>query len=323
MPRCENELIELKKLSDVIRVAAKYHAGAFSLKTCDYLGICPGDRDFLRLLEENGAYLYPNEKEVERFCDEEIQELVKLSQDLDNQYAKMRITKLLEPLINKCYRRSEDGCYSHEDYFMAAVVKLYEYIDAYQRKRADFCFLLKKRLIGLNAELRDEGNPFYHGMGQYLGKIRKFITDFESRYGIRPTAQMIAEGMRMSKISVEHCLWVLRANDTVSLDAPLKKESEMKLGDEGCLSVKDLIPDSNCELDYVESHKRELIIEEVKKLPPLEQAVVFRKFGFFGEPLSREGVCRQLMISRGTYEKVLANAFDILFLTLKEFKDAG
>ncbi len=72
MPSCKNESIELKKLADVIRVTVKYHAGAFSVKTCDYLGVWPGERDFLRLLEENEGYIYPDEKEVERFCDEEI-----------------------------------------------------------------------------------------------------------------------------------------------------------------------------------------------------------------------------------------------------------
>ncbi len=323
MPGCEKESFNVKKLSDVVRVTVKYHAGAFSVRTCDYLGIPPGDTDLLRLLEVYGAYLYPDVKEVERFCDDEIQELVILARDKDNEYAKMRITKLLEPLINKCYRRSEEGYYSHDDYFMAAVVKLYEYIDGYQRKRADFCFLLKKRLIGLNAELRDEGNPFYHGMGQYLAKIRRFIADFESRYDVTPTAQMIAKSLDMSEVSVEHCLWVLRANNTVSLDAPIQKEGARKLWNDGFLSIKDMVPDPSTEIGYEEAHRREFIIEEIKKLPALEQAIVFRKFGFFGEPLSREKVCDQLSISRGTYERVLANAFDILFLTLKEYRDAG
>ena len=321
MSRLETNSIDYSKLSEVVWVTAKYHGGAFTVKTCDYLGISPGNRGFLKLLEEHGAYLEPDRKSVERFCDEEIQELVKLAQDGGNEYAKMRITKLLEPLINKCYRRSEGDYYSREDFFMAAVIRLYEYIDTYQKRNADFCYLLKKRLIGLNAELRDECNPFSHGLGQYLGKIRKFINEFEGRYGVTPSAQMIAEETGLADRSVENCLWLLRANETVSLDTPIRKEGEKKLFFDGFSSIMELVVDPKTETDYVESHRREFIIEEIKKLPALEQAVVFWKFGFYGEPLSREKVCEKLNITRGIYEKVLANAIDILCLTLSDYGD--
>ena len=215
MPKREKGAIDCEKLSDVIRVSAKYHGGAFSVKNCDYLGVPPGDCGFMEFLKENEAYLAMDRGVVERFNDEEIQELVKLAQEKDNEYARMRITKLLEPMINKCYRKSEEDYYSREEYFAAAVIRIYEYICTYQKKNADFCFLLKKRLIGLNAELRDERNPFHHGLGQYMAKIRRFINDFEGRYGVTPTPQVISEETGIAEKSVRSCLWLIRANDTI------------------------------------------------------------------------------------------------------------
>ena len=320
MPKYETDRKDTAMLADVIRLAVKYHEGAVTEKTCYYVGVSPGDMEFLKLLEEQGAYIVPNDNTVERFCDEEIQELVKLAQEEDNMYAKMRIAKLLEPVICKCYRNPDEQCYTFDDFFMAAVVRLYEYIDSYRKKGADFCYLLRKRLVGLNGELRDAGNPFYHGMGQHIGRIRRFIAEFESRYDVTPTEQMIAEETGISEKSVKSCLWLMRANETVSLDSPIMKEGEGKLLNDGFSSVKEMILDPSTEMDYVESHRREYIIDEIKKLPALEQAVVFRKFGFFEEPLSRERVCEELKINRSTYERVLANAYDILYLTLKEYK---
>ncbi len=71
----ENSFDEVK-LSEVIRISARYHGSRFWLGNCDYMGICPGDRDFLRLLSESGMYLYIDKHEVERFCDEDIKPCV-------------------------------------------------------------------------------------------------------------------------------------------------------------------------------------------------------------------------------------------------------
>ncbi|HAG69819.1 MAG TPA: hypothetical protein DCL38_07590, partial [Lachnospiraceae bacterium] len=262
--------------------------------------------------------------EVERFCDAEIQELVRLVQEDENDYAKMRITKLLEPVINKCYRKCEAGICNVEDFFMAAVILLHEYIYSYVKKGdADFCYLLKKRLVGLNAKLRDERNVFHHGMGQYMARIRRFVNEFEGIYGVPPSKEAISEELGLSMVSVEHCLWVIRANEAVSLDGPVSKDADRYASDKDHLCLKDTIPDPNTEMDYVESHRRELIIEEVKRLPMPERMIVLLKFGFFGEALSREKICERLRISRSRYEKGLANAYDILYLTLSEFRDAG
>ena len=323
MQKDENCSFDEKKLSEVIRIAARYHKGILYVKTCDYFGINPGDPCFLRVLEENGVCLDFDRSKVEKFVDDEIQELVKLVQDDDNMYARMRIIKLLEPVINKCYRKPEGEYYTRDDYFCAAVLRLYDYIDSYEKKGAPFCYLLRKRLAGLNGELRDESNPFYHGLAQYVGKIRTYISDYEARYDITPTEDMIVEATGICRASVQSCLWVIRANDeAVSLDEPFfVKGSEGRNNRNKYVTLKEFIVDPKTEIEYEDAHKREFIIEEINRLPELERAVVFHKFGFYGEPMSREKVCEELKITRRTYERVWKNARNILILTLKEYKN--
>ena len=317
------DAVNMANLEAVVKIAGKYHDGRLSVKSCDYFGISPSDDDLSSLLEKHEIAVDYDRGVVERYIDEEFQELVVLAQRDDNEYAKMRIAKLAELLIQRSYRNPEGTVYDRDEFFMAAVLLLYDYIESYQRKPGVFfLFLFRKRLINLNTELRDEKNMFTHGMGQYLGKVRRFMSDHEGQYGIIPDEQKIAEGIGISRVSVKNCLWVIRANDAVSLDEPIRARDEGSHGDDGIVRLKDTIADPATEKDYVDSHSREIIIGEIRKLPTLEQAVVFNKFGFFGEPLSRERVCAKLGISRGIYERTLANAIDILYLTLKEYENA-
>ena len=319
----ELDAVELTNLEDVVLIAGKYHDGMLSVKTCDYFGISPYDKDFVHLLERNHIELDLNRKVLECYSDEEFQELVVLAQKQKNEYAKMRIAKLTEPLINSSYRNPDGEGYDRDEFFIAAIILLYEYIATYKRRKgAYFLFLFRKRLLNLNTMLKDERNPFAHGMGQYLGKIRRFMSYFEEMYGRIPNVEEIASATGISRISIEHCLWVIRANDTVSLNHPIASRKEKFNGDGEFIRIEETVADPSTEKDYVDSHSREFIIEEVRKLPPLEQAVIFNKFGFFGEPLSREKVCDRLGISRTVYDKVMANAIDILYLTLKEYENA-
>ncbi len=156
------------------------------------------------------------------------------------------------PLIISCYRRDEEGTYSREEFHIAGIIRLYEYIGNYEPGRGFFCYLLKKRLVGLNAELKDESNPFKHGMGQYLGKVRRFVSDYEGRTGKMPPAKVVAEETGISMVSVENCLRVIWANDMVSLESPPSSEDGISRREDGNAMIKEVIPDPASENDYVD-----------------------------------------------------------------------
>ena len=72
----DHDAVNMANLEAVVKIAGKYHDGRLSVKSCDYFGISPSDDDFSDMLERNEITVDYDRGVVERYIDEEFQELV-------------------------------------------------------------------------------------------------------------------------------------------------------------------------------------------------------------------------------------------------------
>lgn len=313
----------MRDLRDVLEITGRYHGGLLTERTCYYLNLMPSDRVLGRLMESLSMRVLPERKgdRIEAFEDEEVQELVGLYQGRRNQLAAQRLLKLFEPVIWTAYRkvREKEVPIEKDEFYVMGVIKFYDYLRTYEKGRADFSYIFRKRLCGIVSEIREERYPFSTGLGQVLARVKLCMGEFEALYGRLPTETEIAERCRCSVKSARNYLWIIAAQNATRLDHPARSLGRRAEQEESYSTLGDLLVDPRSEEEFEDRYRREIVLGEVMKLPELERRVVFARFGFFEEPCTIRQLCVRFQFTPARINRIMDNAFDILRLTLRDY----
>ena len=163
-----------------------------------------------------------------------------------------------------------------------------------------FCWIKQTMIRYINNNDRTIRLPAH--AHEKLIKINKFISEYETEYGNRPTDAEIAEGVGMSESAIKE--YVSLAGRTISLQTKVGEDDESELGD--LIEDDKAAPEEVCET----KNRDEIILHAVNTLlNPKERYVIERRFGLYGkQQMKLSEVGDSIGMSKERVRQIEANA---------------